>query len=146
MCFLGGSHCHCCSFTKLCPTLCDSNNDSMPGFPVPHYLLEFAQVHVHWLGDAIQPSHLLLPPSCAFGLSQHQSLFQWVGSSHQVAKLLEFQLQHQPFQWMFKVPLGLTGLISLQSKGLSRAFSSTTIQEHQFFGTKPSLCMYLDTF
>ena len=73
------------------------------GFPVLHHLLEFAQTHAHWVSDAIQPSHPLLPPSLpAFNLSQHQALFQWVSSSHQVAKVLEFQLQHQSFQWIFR--------------------------------------------
>ena len=73
---------------------------STPGFPVHHQLLHLAQTHVHWVGDAIQPSHPLSPPSPpALSLSQHQGLFQWVGSSHQVAKVLEFQLQPQSFQW-----------------------------------------------
>ena len=77
---------------------------STPGFPVLHYLPEFAQTHVHWVGDAIQPSHPLLSPSpSALNLSQHQGLFPWVGSSHQVAEVLEVQLQHQPFQWLFRV-------------------------------------------
>ena len=78
-------------------------------------------------------------PSPAFNLSQHQHLFQWVGSLHQVAKVLELQLQHQSFQWIFKVdfPLGLTYLISLLSKRLERVFSSITIQKHQFFGAQP---------
>ena len=71
---------------------------STPGFPVLYYLLEFAQTHVHGVSDAIQPSHLLLSPSPAFSLSQHQGFFQWVSSSHQVAKVLELQLQHQSFQ------------------------------------------------
>ena len=94
----------CCSVSKSCPTLCDPMNCSMPGFPVLHYLLEFAQTHVHWVGDALQPSHpLLLPFPLAFNLSQHQGLFQWVGSSHQVAKVLELQLQPQSFQWIFRV-------------------------------------------
>ena len=102
---------------------------SMPGFPVLHCLPELAQIHVHGVGDAIQPSHSLSsssPP--ALNLSQHQGLFQWAGSSHQVAKALELQLQHQSFQGIFQdwFPLGLTGLISLQSKGLSRVFSSTS--------------------
>ena len=77
-----------------------------------------------------------------FNLSQHQGLFQWVNSSHEVAKVLEFQLQHQSFQWIFRTDfffLGLTGWISLQSKGLSRVFSNTTVQKHQFFGTQLSL-------
>jgi len=81
-------------------TLCDPMNCSTPGFPVHHQLPESTQTHVHWIGDAIQPSHPLSSPSSpAFSLSQHQGLFQWVSSSHQVAKVLEFQLQHQSFQW-----------------------------------------------
>ena len=72
-----------------------------PGFPVPHHLPEFAHVHVHWVGDAIQPSHPLPPSSPpALSLSQHQGLFQWVSHSHQGARVLELQLQHQPFQWV----------------------------------------------
>ena len=68
--------------------------------PVRHQLLEFTQIHVHWVSDAIQPSHpLSFPSPAAFNLSQHQGIFQWVSSSHQVAKVLEFQLQHQSFQW-----------------------------------------------
>ena len=75
---------------------------SMPDFPVLHHLPESAQTHVHWVGDAIQASHSLSPPSSpALSLSQHQGLFQWVGSSHQVAKVLG--LQHQSFQWIFRV-------------------------------------------
>ena len=75
-------------------------NRSMPGFPVHHKLLEFTQIHVHWVSDAIQPSQPLPSPSPpAFNHSQHQGLFKWVSSSHQVAKILEFQLQHQSFQW-----------------------------------------------
>ena len=77
---------------------------STPGFPVLHHLLEFVQTDVHWVGDAIQPSHPLLPPSPpAFNFSQHQDLFQWVSSSHQVASVLEHQLQHQYFQWIFRL-------------------------------------------
>ena len=68
------------------------------GLPVHHQLLESTQTHVHWVGDAIQPSHPLSSPSPAINLSQHQGLFKWVNSSHQVAKVLEFQLQHQSFQ------------------------------------------------
>ena len=74
---------------------------TMSGLPIPHCLPEFAQVHVHWIGDAIQPSHPLLPSYFAFNLSQHQDLFQWVGSSHQVAR--ELELLHQSFQWVFRV-------------------------------------------
>ena len=92
----------CCSVTKLCPTLCDPMNWSTPGFSVLHYLLEFAQNHVRWVDDAIQPSHsLLLFSLLDLNLSHPQGLFQWVGSLHQVAKVLE--LQHQSFQWIFRV-------------------------------------------
>ena len=91
--------------------------------------------------DAIQPSHPLSPPSPpAFNLFQHQGLFQWVGSSNQEAKVLELQLQHQSFQWIFKAGFLYHWLLwSLQSKGLSRIFSSTTIWKHQFFGAQPFL-------
>ena len=81
-----------CSVTQLCPTLCNPMDCSMPGFLVPYHLLEFTQAHVHWVSNAIQPSHPLLFPSPAFNLSQHQGLLKWVSSSHQVAKVLEFQL------------------------------------------------------
>ena len=75
-------------------------NHSTPGLPVHHQLLEFTQTPVHWLGNAIQPSHPLSSPyPPALNPSQHQGLFQWVSSSHEVAKVLEFQLQHQSFQW-----------------------------------------------
>ena len=91
------------SVAQSCQTLCDPMNCSTPGFPVLHQLLELVQAHVHWVGDAIQPSHPLSSPSPpAFNLSQHQGLFQWVSSSHQGAKALEFQLQHQSFQWIFR--------------------------------------------
>ena len=76
----------------------------MPGFPVHHQLPELAQTHVHRVSDAIQPSHPLLSPSpLAFNLLQHQGLFQWVSSLHQVAKVLKFQLEQQSFQWIFRV-------------------------------------------
>ena len=88
------------SVAQLCPTLCNPMNGSMPGFPVHHQLPEFTQTHVHQVSDAIQPSHRLLSPSPpAPNPSQHQSLFQWVNSSHEVTKVLEFQPQHQSFQW-----------------------------------------------
>jgi len=91
------------SVAQLCLTLCDPMDCSMPGFPVNHQLPELVQTHAHWVSDAIQPAHPLSPPSPpAFNLSQHQGLFQWVSSSHQVAKVLEFQLQHQAFQWIFR--------------------------------------------
>ena len=88
------------SVAQLCPTFCDPMNCSVPGLPVHHHLPEFTPTHVHRVSDAIQPSHPLLSPSPpALNLSQHQDLFQWVSSLHQVAKVLEFQLQHQSFQW-----------------------------------------------
>ena len=88
------------SVAQSCPTHCYPMNQSTPGLPVHHQLLELTQTHVHRVGDAIQTSRPLSSPSPAFSLSQHQGLFQWVSSSHQVAKILEFQLQHQPFQWI----------------------------------------------
>ena len=82
----------------VCPTVCDPMDFSTPGFPVLHHLLELAQTHVHWISDAILLSHPLSSPSFpAFDLSQHQGLFQWVSSSHEVAKVLELQFQHQSF-------------------------------------------------
>ena len=120
----------CFSVARFCLTLCDSIECSTSGSPVLHYLPEFGQTHVHWVGDTIQPSQPLSPPSLpALKLAQHQSLFQWVRSLHQVAKVLE--LQHQFFQWIFRVnwvPLVLTSLILSQSKELSRVFFSTTIR------------------
>ena len=95
---------YCCSVTQSCPTLCDPMDCSTPGFPVLHYLPEFAQTHAHEVDDAIQPSHPLSPPSPpALILSQYQSLFQWVDFLHQVDKVLKFQLQHQSFPWIFRV-------------------------------------------
>ena len=92
------------SVTQLSPTLCDTLDCSTPGLPVHRQLPEFTQTHIHWVGDAIQPSHALSSPSLpAFNLSQHQALFKWVSSSHQVAKLLELQFQHQSFQRIFRI-------------------------------------------
>ena len=91
------------SVAQSCPTLCNSMDYTTPGLPVHHQLPGFTQTHVHWVSDAIQPSHPLSSTSLpAFNLSQHQGLFQWVSSLHQVAKVLEFQLQHQSFQWIFR--------------------------------------------
>ena len=82
-------------------TLYDTMDCRTPGLPLHHQLLEFAKTHLHWVGDAIQPSHSLLSP-LAFNLSQHRGLFEWVSSSHQVAKGLEFQLQHRSFERIFR--------------------------------------------
>ena len=103
ICLVSMSSFCCCSFTQSGLTLCNPMDCSMPSFPVLHHLPEFAHTHVHWVSDAIQPPHPLSPPSPpALNLSQHQGLFQWVSSSHQVAKIQEFQLQHQSFQWVFR--------------------------------------------
>ena len=94
------------SVAQLCLTLCDPMDCSTPGLPVHHQLPEFTQIHVRWVSDAIQPSRPLSSPSSStFNLSQHQGLFQWVSSSHQVAKVPEFQLQHQSFQWIRRTDL-----------------------------------------
>ena len=185
----------CCSVTKLCPTLSDPMDCRTPGLSVPHHLSEFAQVHVHCISDAIQPSHLisylsiqfscsvmsdslwphgleharLLCPSPALracsdscpssrwchptisfsvvpffsclqsfpasGSFQMSQFFTWCGQSIGVSastSVLPMNIQ----DWF---PLGWTGWISLQSKGLSRVFSSTTVQKHQFFSTQ--LCL-----
>ena len=88
------------SVTQSCPSLCNPMDYSTSGLPVHRQLPEFTQTHVHWVGDAIQPSHSLSYPSPpAFNLSQHQGLFKWVSSLHQIAEVLEFQLQHQSYQW-----------------------------------------------
>ena len=122
------------SVTQSCPILCNPMDCSMPGFPVHHQLPELAQTHVHWVSDAIQPSCSLLPPSPHQGLFRCQffaSGGQSIGASAS-ASVLPMSIQG----WF---PLGLTGLISLKSKGLSRVFSNTTVQKHQFFGAQPSL-------
>ena len=122
----------CCSVTKSCLTLFDATDRSTPGSSILHCLLEFAKIRVHWTGDAIPPSHPLSSPCLpAFNLPQHQDLSQWVSSLHQVAEILELQLPHQSFWWVSGlVSFRMAGLISLLSKGLSRVFSSTTIQKH----------------
>ena len=118
------SQCHCYSVAKSCLTLCNPMNWSTQGFPVLHYLPEFVQTHVHRVGDAIQPSHPLSPHSPAFNLSQHQSLFQWVGSWLRVAKVLELQLQlPECFSIQDWFLLGLIGLISLQFRGLTKVIT-----------------------
>ena len=134
----------CCRYSVIqsCPTLCNSMDTNTPGFPVLYYLPELAQTHVRRVGDVVQPSHPLsspFPPT--FNLSSicrvfsNESAFvsgdQSIGASTSASVLL-MNVQ----DWF---PLGLTALISLQSKGLSRIFSNTTIQNHQFFGVQPSV-------
>ena len=131
----------CYSISKSCLTCSDPSDCNTPGFPVIHYLPKFAQTHVHWVNDAIQPSHPLSPSSpSALNLSQHQGLFQWLRSSHQMVKVLELQLQHQSFQWIFRVDF-LEGWLVwyLCCPRDSQEFSSPTVQKHQLFGTQPSL-------
>ena len=100
------------SVAQSCPTLCDPMNRSTPGLPVHHQLPEFTKTHVHQVSDAIQPSHPLSSPSpLATNPSQHQSLFQWVNSSQEVAKVLEFQLQHHSFQRNPRADLLQNGLV-----------------------------------
>ena len=127
------------------PTFCDPKDCSMPDLPVQHQLPEFTQTHVrsqwhHWVSDVIQPSHTLSFPSPAFNLSQHQHIFQWVSSLYQVAKVLEFQLQHQSFQWVTWTGFLYDWLVlSPCGPKDSQVFSNTTTQKHQFFSTQPSL-------
>ena len=137
------SPCHTVQFSSVaqsCPTLCDPMNHRTPGLPVHHQLPESTQTHVHCVGDAIQPSHPPLSPSPpALNLSQrHFQMSQLSASGGQsigvsaLASLLPKNTQGwSPLEW--------TGWISLQSKGLSRVFSNTTIQKHQFFGAQHSL-------
>ena len=100
------------SVTQSCRTLCDPMNRGTPGLPVHHQQPESTQTHVHRVSDAIQPSHPLSSPSpAALNPSQHQGLFQRVNSSHEVAKVLEFQLQHQSFQWTPRTDLLQDGLV-----------------------------------
>ena len=127
------------SFPQSCPTLCDPMNHSTPDLPVHHRLLEFTQTHVHRVSDAIQPSQPLLSPSPAPNASQHQSfpvsqLFTWGGQGTGVSALASL-LPKKTQDWS---PSEWTGWISLQSKGLSRVFSNTTVQKRQFFGTQLS--------
>ena len=127
------------SVAQSCLMFCNSMECSMPGFSVHHQLLELAQTHVHRVGDAIQPFHPQSSPyPPAFNLSQQQGLFKWLRSLHQVAKVLEFQLSISPSNEYSGLISFRTDWISLQSKGLSRVFSNTTVQTHQFFSTQPS--------
>ena len=119
-------------------TLCDPMDYSMPGLPVHHQLPEFTQTHVHWVSDAIQPSQPLLSPSPpAFNLSPNQGLFKWVIRWPSIRALALASVLWMNIQGWF--PLGLTGSISLQSKGLSKVFSNTTVQKRLFFSAWLSL-------
>ena len=117
------------SIAKSCLTLCDPMNCTTPWLPVHHQLPEFTQTHVHWVADAIQPSHFLSSPSPpALNPSQHQSLFQWVNSSHEVAKVLAFQLYHQSFQGTSRTDLLQNGLVGSPCSPRDSQESSPTLQ------------------
>ena len=117
------------SVPQSCPTLCDPINRSTPGLPVHHKLPESIQTYAHRVGDAIQPSHPLSSPSSpAPNPSQHQGVFQWVNSSHEVAKVLEFQLQHQSFQWTPRTYLLQDGLVGFPCSLRDSQISSPTPQ------------------
>ena len=138
----------CCSVPKLCLTLCDSMDCSTPVFPVVHYLLEFAQTHIHWVRDATQPSHPVFPFSSfpqSFPASESFPMSWFFASGGQSigasasASVFPINIQN----WF---PLGLTALkISLHSKGISRGFSNTTIWKHQFFSAQPFLSLLKKT-
>ena len=129
------------SVAQSCLTLCDPMDCSTPGLPVHHHLPEPTQTHVHWAGDAIQPSHPLSSPSpTTFNLSQHQGLLKWVGSSHQVAKVLEFQLQYQSFQWRPRTDLLKDGLVRSPCSPRDSQESSPT---PQFKGINSSAFSFL---
>ena len=141
------------SVAQSCPTPCDPMSCSTAGLPVQHQLPEPTQTHVHWVGDAIQPSHPLSSPSPpALNLSQHQGLFKWVSSSHQVAKVLKFELQHQSFQLIFRTYFPQNWLVgspcsprdsqessptpqfkSINSSALSFLYSPTLISIHGYW-------------
>ena len=123
-----------------------------PGFPVLYYLLEFAQTHVHWVSDASQPCHPLLSPSPhALSLSQHQGLFQWVGSFHQMAKVLELQLWHQSFQWIFRIDfLHTDWFVLLEVQGTLKSLfqhhsSEASILQHSAFFMVQLSHLYMTT-
>ena len=127
------SHYCCHSVTRLSLTICEPMDCSMPGFPVLHYLQEFVQIHVRWV-------HPLPPSPLAFNLAQHQGLFKKSSLRLSIgASALVLVLPMNIHDWF---PLGLTCLIFLQSKGLSRVFTSTKVWKHQFFGSQPSLWSY----
>ena len=124
-----------CSDAQSCLTLYQHMDCNTPGFPGLHYLPEFVQAHVHWVDDAIQPSHLLLAPSPpALHLSQHWSVFQWVSLSHQMAKVL--MLQHQSFQWIFRTDFLWDWLV----------WSPCSPRDSQEFSPTPQSILWHSTF
>ena len=129
------------SVTQSCPTLCSPMDCSTPGLPVHHQLPEFTQTHVRWVADAIYPSHPVTPLSShlqSFPASESFQMSQFFASGDQSIEV-SASVSALPMNIQDWFPIGLTGWISLQSKGLSRVFSNTTVQKHQFFGTQLSL-------
>ena len=151
------------SFAQSCLTLCNPTDCSTPDFPVHHQLPETAQTHGHRTSDTIQPSHSLSSPSPpSLNLSQHQGVFQWVNSLHQVAKILEFQLQHQSFQWTFRIDFLYDSLVgspcsprdsqessqtphykSIYFSALSFLYSSTLTSIHDY---RKTIVLTIQTF
>ena len=130
------------SVAQSCLTLCDPMDCSTQGLPVHHQLPEFTQTYVHRVGDAIQPSHPLSSPyPPAFNLSQHQCLFKWVSFFASGGQCIGVSASASalPMNIQDSFPLEWTAWVSSPSKGLSRVFSNTTVQKHQFFGTQLSL-------
>ena len=127
----------CCSVAKSCPSLWDAMDCSTPGFPVLLCLPEFAQTHVHLVSDIIQPSHPVFPPSPP-ALSISQGLFQWVSSSHQVAKVLALQPQSL-HEYSVLIFFKIDWLDIFAVQGTLKSLSSTTVWKHQFFSAQPSL-------
>ena len=126
---------------QSCPTLCNPTDCSMPGFPVDHQLMELAQTPVHWVGDAIQPSHPLSFPSPPASSPPSIRVFpmSWFPASGGQSIGATALASVPPMNIQDWFPLGWTGWISLQSKGLSRVFSNNTVQKHQFSGAQLSL-------
>ena len=135
-----GADCCCYSVTKSCPTLCDPMNRSMPGLPIHHHLPEFTQTHVHWVSDAIQPSHLLLSPSPLAPMPPSIRVFSNESALHmRWPKYWSFSFSISPSKEHPElISFRMDWLDLLESTGLSRVFSNTTVQKHQFFGTQLS--------
>ena len=132
------SACVLANSLQSCLTLCNPMNGSTPGLPVHHQLLEFTQTHVHWVGDAIQPSHPLSSPSPTLNLSQHQGLFQWVGSSCQMVKVLELKLHIRPSnQYSGLISFRIDWFDLLAIRGTLKSLLKHQIQKHQFFVCQP---------
>ena len=128
------------SVAQSCPTLCDPMNHSTTGLPVHHQLPESTQTHVHWVGDAIQPSHPLSSPSPALNLSQHQGLFHWVRSLHQVAKVVELQLHISPSnEYSGLISFRMDWLDLLAVQGTLKSLLQHHSLKHQFFATQVTL-------